>query len=124
MNTDQKLIVYAMAAQLLLDARRGARCGVMVSCSEMGIRIHVQLRKKAQPIIFPFHATLEKTELELTIKGSTGEELGVFDRSEVVGYWKEHIPVNPKDVADEYLEDVVAKAEELKKKRADGSDAA
>src|SRR5580692_4225848 len=98
MNTERKLILdRARVAQQALDERRAANLlGGVISCSDMGMRIHIELRK-GKTIVFPYRATVEKTEDELIIRSTGGDELGAFNRSEVVGYWKEHIPVDPKD---------------------------
>ena len=72
----------------------------------MGARIHVQLRK-GKPILFPYGATWEKAKRELTIKDSKGEEIGFFHRADVVGCWKENIPLHLEDLKDELLGDFI-----------------
>ena len=70
--------------------RPPAALRVISFLSRMGARIHVQLRK-GKPILFPYGATWEKAKRELTIKDSKGEEIGFFNRADVVGCWKEKL---------------------------------
>ncbi len=79
--------------------------------SRMGARIHVQLRR-GKPILFPYGATWEKAKRELTIKDSRGEEIGFFNRADVVGCWKENIPLNLEDLETEFLEQIVSKKDD------------
>jgi hypothetical protein len=108
-NTSEIVHKHAIAAKEELERRRSAQArNIVISCSQMGVRIHVQLRK-GKEIVFPYKATVEASEHELVIRDSSGEIVGSFDRSGIVGYWKEDNPVDPKDVAEEFLDDVIAK---------------
>ncbi len=91
-------------------ARRDALAIVRQYTNAMPSRVYVQLRDVSKPSIVKDGDTVhvDKDTGELTVKDAAGEPLGWFENSSVVGWWKEHEPLDPRDLSSKDLDRIMA----------------